>query len=414
MFVKEVYSVQLKKKVNVFLDDEYAKLYSSNLSVNKEGYVRWKGHLLHRILMNEDEPDEWVDHIDGNRANNTIANLRVASWSLNAHNRVKRQGTKSKYVGVYKDKGRFTVRIQNGRYCGQYEDELHAAYAFDLAAKEIFGAHARLNGVEEPENFILWVPRRKNPCPTGICQIKNGLYKVAPCGTWLGQFRTLEDATKRLDEYNEQKRLKKEQELLEFMKSPVEKDVNGNAIIQGSVSSSKGPITIIVDEDKWHSLKQIHWCRANGKGYAAGIVDGKRVQMHRYIYGCTEKKVHIDHINGNKLDNRLCNLRRASPSTNNQNVAKNKGKFKYTGVSGRINTGIYRASISVGKGKTVHLGSFNTEEEAAWIYDQKALELHGEHALINGVQEPENITFRKKRGRPPTKNMKQNKRARKS
>ena len=86
----------------------------------------------------------------------------------------------------------------------------------------------------------------------------------------------------------------------------------------------------------------------------------------------------IDHINGDPSDNRLCNLRIATRSQNSMN---SKAQYGHSlGVKGiRFYQGKYRARITLNK-KLIHVGSFNTLEEAKLAYKEAAIELHGEFA----------------------------------
>lgn len=91
----------------------------------------------------------------------------------------------------------------------------------------------------------------------------------------------------------------------------------------------------------------------------------------------------IDHINLDKLDNRLSNLREASRSQNGANVgipAHNTSGFK--GVSFNSKSGRWTAQISA-RGKRYYLGSHSTAEAAARAYDHAAEHLFGEFARTN-------------------------------
>ena len=82
-----------------------------------------------------------IDHIDQNKANNSIPNLRWISKSNNNRNITKRQNTSSKYMGVcfYKTRGKYkaTIRFDNKvKHIGLYEKEEDAAHAFDNFVKQ--------------------------------------------------------------------------------------------------------------------------------------------------------------------------------------------------------------------------------------------------------------------------------------
>ena len=91
----------------------------------------------------------------------------------------------------------------------------------------------------------------------------------------------------------------------------------------------------------------------------------------------------VDHINRNKLDNRLSNLRVVTPTQNNLNkpAATTKKASAYKGVH-KTASGSWQAMIWY-KGKNYGLGSYKTPEEAALAYNIKAKELYGDYAFIN-------------------------------
>jgi hypothetical protein len=93
----------------------------------------------------------------------------------------------------------------------------------------------------------------------------------------------------------------------------------------------------------------------------------------------------VDHINGNPYDNRIENLRAATHGENMFNRNPNKGCIsKYRGVSKHC--GKWQGAISK-EGKKFHLGTFNTETEAALAYNKSAVKLHGEFANLNIISE---------------------------
>jgi hypothetical protein len=101
-------------------------------------------------------------------------------------------------------------------------------------------------------------------------------------------------------------------------------------------------------------------------------VGKKNHSIHRLIAECflpnPENKPEVDHINGIRHDNRLCNLRWATRSENSVNK-------KIEGVC--FHQGKWRPRIRKDK-KTYHFGLYDTKEEAIEARNKKAKELYGE------------------------------------
>ena len=103
--------------------------------------------------------------------------------------------------------------------------------------------------------------------------------------------------------------------------------------------------------------------------------------LHKNLLGKQEKGYVIDHINRNKCDNRLENLRVITARENSYNRTKNaNSNNKYKGVIKRGNK--YVACISK-DGIKKEITGFETEEEAAKVYDMMAEELFGKFAGKN-------------------------------
>ena len=93
--------------------------------------------------------------------------------------------------------------------------------------------------------------------------------------------------------------------------------------------------------------------------------------------------MHVDHINGNPLDNRKSNLRICTNAENQRNRGVNKNNTSgYKGVCWAKQNKKWKARIKH-NGKLIHLGYYKDKEEAARAYDKKAKELHGEYAYLN-------------------------------
>jgi len=119
----------------------------------------------------------------------------------------------------------------------------------------------------------------------------------------------------------------------------------------------------------------------NGVGYEwMSIPCCRRLYSHRIAWFIANNQWpdgDIDHINGEKLDNRLCNLRVATRSQNNQNRYK-KSANKSTdmiGVSKRSDYDAYDARIHV-NGKQKCLGTFKTAHDARKAYLAAKEKLH--------------------------------------
>ena len=119
-----------------------------------------------------------------------------------------------------------------------------------------------------------------------------------------------------------------------------------------------------------------------GNGYIQGWFLGKLYYLHHliyiYHYGSLPE-VYIDHKDGNRLNNKIENLR---PVTTQQNMFNAKGQAgsssKYKGVCWDKARGKWRARIVVNE-KEMYLGRYDTEEEARDAYTFAAEELHGEY-----------------------------------
>lgn len=111
-------------------------------------------------------------------------------------------------------------------------------------------------------------------------------------------------------------------------------------------------------------------------GYLTGKVDGRLLKAHRVawaiVHGEWPTEI-IDHINHNKLDNRLCNLRDVSARENVRNRKPRDGEGLPFGVNWKNDKQRYRARIMV-EGKEKHLGYFDTVEEA--LAARKVAEAH--------------------------------------
>jgi hypothetical protein len=123
----------------------------------------------------------------------------------------------------------------------------------------------------------------------------------------------------------------------------------------------------------------------DGKGYIHISIFKKLYRAHRlaWLYVHNEFPENIDHMNRDKIDNRILNLR---PATFKQN-AGNSGIHAhntsgYRGVSLNNKTGKYHAQIKI-NGKQTYLGRFDNPKEAHAMYVKAAKRHFGEFAYVD-------------------------------
>ncbi len=153
------------------------------------------------------------------------------------------------------------------------------------------------------------------------------------------------------------------------------------------INLNKGARAVVDDKD-YDALSKFTWFLSD-TGYAVSTrwKDNKahRVRMHREVYGKTKAK-YMDHINGNKLDNRRENLRECSNSENMRNrPAPSNNTSGYKGVFFCKQKGKYVAKIKLNY-KENHLGTFSSKEEAAVAYNEGAKRLFGPFAWVNPIK----------------------------
>ena len=152
-------------------------------------------------------------------------------------------------------------------------------------------------------------------------------------------------------------------------------------------------VAIIDDEDYERVVEAIRYkngmpgkwyAHETSNGYCYAVNGNRRNSVHRVVMNAPPD-MDVDHINGDRLDNRKQNLRvctRAQNSSNKKLRRDSQSGFKgvYQRKSGR-----YQAYIGIPgtAGKHETLGIYDTAEEAARVRDRRAIELQGEFAYTN-------------------------------
>lgn len=147
---------------------------------------------------------------------------------------------------------------------------------------------------------------------------------------------------------------------------------------------TKGQFAIVDEVDLAELSKyQWHYVQKRTKGYASRRMPTCKTRgMHRDLLGLTDASILGDHINGDGLDNRRCNLRAVSHLGNTRNRGPQKTNGLPKGVSMR--NGRYEACISVA-GERQYLGRYDTPDQAAIAYNAAAIVLFGPHAYLNDI-----------------------------
>lgn len=151
-------------------------------------------------------------------------------------------------------------------------------------------------------------------------------------------------------------------------------------------------IEFTIDSEDFERVSAFTWthelhCRSR-KPYILRKEGKLRVWLHRFILNLPSGKgIQVDHINGDPTDNRKCNLRICDKGAQNAiNRPKQKNNTTgYKGVFFRKDSKKYRAAIRVNQ-KLIHLGQFESAEEAAKCYNEAALKYFGEFAYLNKLE----------------------------
>lgn len=152
------------------------------------------------------------------------------------------------------------------------------------------------------------------------------------------------------------------------------------------VSTTKYPGTFaLVDDEDFDDLSRFKWSasRARNTTYASRsvVVNGKKttIRMHRQL---VPNAAHVDHADGNGLNNVRQNLRPCSSKENQWNRRRASGCSRFKGVSWHAGNGKWRATIVVDKRQRT-IGYFDDEGAAAMAYDRAASDCFGEFAALN-------------------------------
>lgn len=158
-------------------------------------------------------------------------------------------------------------------------------------------------------------------------------------------------------------------------------------------SPKHGEKSILIDDEDYDKIKNYNWfpyydshvdnyyIRANAPRNKG---NSKTIFLHRFILNNPDNTM-VDHINGDTLDNRKCNLRICTKSQNMMNRKKHKKCSSiFKGVCWNKQNKKFKAQIQIDN-KKIYLGLYNSEYEAAEVYNRYARKHFGEFARLNQI-----------------------------
>lgn len=136
----------------------------------------------------------------------------------------------------------------------------------------------------------------------------------------------------------------------------------------------------LVGKFKWTLTPEGYVCRS----MKVATNKRKNILLHRVLLNAPKGK-HVDHIDGDKLNNRRSNLRLCNSSQNqaNRKISKNNTSG-YKGVTWRKDRQLWAAMIMLNR-KNIYLGLFTNKKEAALAYNNAAKIHYKEFALLNKI-----------------------------
>ena len=275
---------------------------------NKKSTMFMHRYIMIKILKYDIKPKTKVDHVNRNPLDNRRENLRIDDGKINNRNRKKTDGASSNYHGVYYDPTLKKYKNQiilddNSVIRAYYDNELFAAYYYNIIIQKYKLEGYQLNDITEPEGFFIYEKKTKKgdkiDLPRGI-QLNKGKYRIEYKAIYYGVFEKYEDALNKLDNIKKQEEIAKDKELRD---RPILRNEDGDAIIELFNKKKENINQTIVDEDIYYDLIKYTWCLS--QGYV--MTNTNKMRMSRFVlnyFGDNKVK----YINGDKLDNRKENL----------------------------------------------------------------------------------------------------------
>jgi hypothetical protein len=391
-----------------FIDkDDFEKIIKISLCLTKNNNYKCVSILsnenermnLSHYILQKPKKGFVIDHINRDALDNRKLNLHEIPINQNNQNKTKtKKNTSSKYIGVcfIKTKKNWAARCGT-KSLGYYKTEIDAAIMYDKYTYVLYGEHAsnnRLIKFEDTSNLTLDDFQSKkiiknldkdgNELPMHITFVKDK-YKIQLTykkKRFYSIHSSIKEAILQLDIYKKEIKEMEEKEEKENIQKQILRNDEGFAIINIYNEKKKIVAVSIVDDNKWHELSKFKWYLGNN--YAQAYIKRKKQFMHRYLMDAKINEI-IDHNNNNSLDNRISNLRPATPAQNNYNKSKSENTSSiYKGVIYDKVNNKYKSVIQKNN-KKYNLGTYDTEIVAAIAYNLKAVELFEKFANLNTI-----------------------------
>jgi len=351
--------------------------------------IKGKKFKMHHFVFQKPREGYVIDHINEDKLDNRLSNLREVTNSENNHNRCKRkQNATSKYKGVSKNKFSYSSQYADNRlYYGP--DEHKAAMLYDIYTYQLFGKHANNNKLISYEEAMKYkFPEKKERILPKHITLDNrsgkDIFIVRKTFRGVSHsycFATLEEAIIKVNNINFLIKLSLIIEQKLHRLKEIERNEDGIAYVVACDERK-----ILVSDEDWHDFSRQSWYIDN-YGYA---LNGNRIKMHKIILECEDKTKVIHHINNNTLDNRRENLAIVSRAINAHQKKKQKdSSSQYFGVTYLTKLNKWEAKFSK-DGQKHYIGVFENEKDAARSYNAKVKEVYGEFANLNVIEDDEN------------------------
>lgn len=161
--------------------------------------------------------------------------------------------------------------------------------------------------------------------------------------------------------------------------------VDGREAVEIALTQGK---TTLIDIADWDTVRGYRWyARRTASGYYAaaqrpGQTKGApKLLMHVLLTG-GDSEHHVDHAERGTLDNRRSLIRRATNSQNQANTRSRGGRSRFKNVNWNARHGKWSAKF-MHQRRTIFLGYFDDEEQAAVAVDRAAIEIRGSFAWLN-------------------------------